>query len=203
MTRPAVAFGLVLTGLLLGACTTGDPDIPYPSSAFEDRSPSPDPTVESTWNVGKAQDRAWSAELAEISTTMKKIKPAVEADHATALRAYGDLIDRTNAVLYDMATTAGIAGMGHIGCEVFPVQLLTLPADYPPERAARNLGIFWAAPIADGGADDGTFADAQFDARVHEECPDVRQDVLDVTGLDSLDDLYDYSVEESPAPEVV
>ncbi|GLY32699.1 hypothetical protein [Kineosporia sp. NBRC 101731] len=193
-----------LAGLLLAACTSA-PVTSEPHSAFGS---GPVPTVSSTWDVDPDQDAAWTAELDDIETTMTKIWPAVEDDRPVALTAYADLIDRTNDVLYDMATTVGVAGIGHVACEVLPVQMISIPHSYTPEQTARNLGIFWARPIAATGVGEaGSFADAQFDTRTREQCPDVHQLVLEAAGLSSLDDLYEYAraarTSESPAPEVI
>lgn len=144
--------------------------------------------VTNTWNVDATKDARWTATLKQIQAKLTSVQTA-DAEKAATVRTTQMI--RLEKVLTQMAKTGGVEGLGHVACEVMPLQLLAYSADDSADIVAMQLGGYWTAPVvAAAGTSDTTYADVRLDARVQQECPDDYQSVLQATGLTSLNDLY-------------
>lgn len=199
-----VTAGVGLLGLALAACGGGDDD----PEALDLSSVTAPATTASTasgssdgWDVSKKKDAEFTAELKDISTTIKDLQKKLESDDMDVYfkadkeetKQEGRLIE----LVTEMSKATTGTGIGHVACVAMPVQLLTLSASEDEPDRAKYVAIDWIDPVrtaAQAGGNKATlisFTDVKLDEQMQKECSDVRQDVLDFTGVKSIDALYD------------
>ncbi|GAB6903510.1 hypothetical protein [Kineosporia succinea] len=165
-----------IIGLVLAGCSGGSSD---------DASPAPSASSSvAGWTVDATQDAAWTQSLADLSTQSETAKGEAQIQLRTEV----------GTVAREMGAAGGPDGIGHVVCVALPVQMKTLSGRIADdqEQLAQYLGAFVDSVLVEASAGEArSFADAQLDAKVRAECPDVRQDVIDATGVTSLDDLYE------------
>ncbi|MBT0770761.1 hypothetical protein KIH74_17595 [Kineosporia sp. J2-2] len=175
-----MAAYLVTCGIVLAGCGGGS------DSAVA--APTASPEVATAWNVDAAQDARWTRQLGRITTKLKSVQ-GVSTEKAATVRT--NQMIALEKVLTAMAEAGGAEGIGHVACEVMPVQLLSYDDTLTKDVVAMQLGAYWTAPVvAAGGSSTTGFADVALDARMQQECSDVHQDVLAATGLGTLDEMY-------------
>ncbi len=128
-------------------------------------------------------------QLAEIKTQLTSLQ---DSTTPKAAESRTEQMISLEKILTSMATDAGAQGLGPIACEVMPIQLLSYSdGSLPPEAVGMQLGAYWSAPVvAAAGKSEVTYEEIGLDSQVKDACPDVHGQVLEATGLASLDDLY-------------
>ncbi|MBT0773374.1 hypothetical protein KIH74_30795 [Kineosporia sp. J2-2] len=204
-TLLGATVGACLAGLVLAGCGGGDDDpealdLSTVTAAASTPTTAASP-VKSGWSVGAKKDKAWTAELKDITEQLDGLKTGLDSDDMDVYFKASENETKQEArligVTEEMAAATTGTGIGHVACVVAPVQLKLLADSADDPDRAMFLGVKWVTPVTKaaraGGntADQVSFADVQLDAQMLDECPDVRQDVLDFAGVDSVDDLYD------------
>ncbi|MCD5348965.1 hypothetical protein [Kineosporia mesophila] len=175
-----------VAGLLLTGCAR-ESETPTAAASSSPAVVTPTAPV-SVWNVDEDKDATWTRQLKEIKQMLQRVHGA-KSTKAAEVRTE-QMID-LEKVLTEMAAAGGPEGVGHVACEVMPIQLLSYEDSDSADMVSMQIGAYWSAAVAAAANEPGaSFKDVELDARMEEECEDVHDDVLKTMGLRTLNKMY-------------